>query len=136
MKENNSLNFLQILSAGLGAVLLISGMYLGYLAFSEARSILHEPVKLSKWLELQKALDKQAPVKKEEDASFLKKLSKATPKLSLFTDSQFHSIKGFMTFFLAMLFILILSKIAVSFMRGGISLIQNAIPRSEKKQKG
>jgi len=101
-----------------GFLVLGAGLYLGWTAFSEARGLLHDPKPLMRWLELRDHLHRDAASPKSERPLF-----KIEGRVSLFDEKQFKILGGYFTLFLGLLFVWILGKIAVIFIRAGAALI-------------
>jgi len=106
----------QYLQAALGILLVIAGLMLAYRAYERAVTTFDQPQKLTGWLELRKIVQ---PPKKVEEHSLLN----FRPELSLLKDDQMETLSGYLTLFLGAFFLLIIAKIATSFLKAGTSLL-------------
>lgn len=120
----------QIVMRGIGILFLAAGAYLGYISFEKARITFDNPSVLMNWLEL----DKKFPQVLE--APNPANVSKQPVKISesdLYMAKTFYEIKGYLILFLSLLYLLILVKIAGSFIKTGMQILMNAVPKEEKE---
>lgn len=100
-----------------GACLLAAGAWLGFTVFSQADAVLHEPQKLSAWLELRKAVHQAEPKKEESLLTF-------KPEASLVKDEQIMILGGYFSLLLGIVLLLVMAKIAAGFLTAGSRLMR------------
>ncbi len=116
---------IQIIRSAIGALLLAAGVFLGYRTFTKANEIIDEPTQLSAWLELRASVH---PPKQEEKSSLLE----FKPQMSLVRDEQIYVLGGYLTLFIAALFLLVAAKIAAAFITAGSKILSSSLEIERK----
>ena len=121
--NNNNLKFIELIPLLVGLVLIFTGIYMGLVAFNEARSLIHDPRPLSKWLALRADVHKDITPKKEEKKNSFNPLKRGKDFLKSIGSNTFEIAGGYLMLFLGLLFIWVLAKIAAVFIQHGGILI-------------
>ncbi len=95
-----------------GGLVLLSGIYLGFITFNEARSILHDPAPLKKWVQLRDTIHSDSDLES----------GKAIPSdmISHTASNLIRPVGGYLMLFISIIFIWVLARIAIVLIsRGG-----------------
>ena len=124
----------RITALGAGLLSLFFGLYLGYVTYDQARSLLHNPAPLEKWLVLRNKVHEDPAVQEKKSRSLFHVQAGA----SLFSPRQFKALSGYIAMFMGLFFLWILGKLAIAFFSGGSSMLMRAasLPAlAQKKQR-
>lgn len=89
---------------GLG--LIVAGAYFGYLTFTEATEIIHDPNVLEKWLDLQKKIFAELSPEKNNTSKMI----------------ETRIVSGHILVGLALIYVFILARITIAFLKNGVNL--------------
>lgn len=113
----------KIIQLALGCILLTAGAVLAFKTYERATAVMDQPMNLKPWLELRTLVH---PEKKEDAKSLLESFK---PEVSLIKDEQIYTLGGYATLFLSVFFLFIIGQLAGVFLKGGVSLVSQALKK-------
>ncbi|MDH5681485.1 MAG: hypothetical protein OEZ36_07855 [Spirochaetota bacterium] len=112
------------LSVLMGVLITSGGLYLGYRTFQDARSLIHNPKPLEKWIGLRDIIQPDKPAKSKVPAKPQSDTKKNKVFLTVKDVEQFAWIGGgYLTLIISILYLSILARISLAFMSKGVEIL-------------